>query len=143
MEHKHAIIIIKNDKSDYLQYFDDRWDSFLFPNCKLSDDNYSKLIFDSLINKYQLPLKDVKVEYLMDKVHDKFSESAKQIKTYHHYFYEVHFAKLPSNMSSNKFILGDRQFAWFDVKDLENNKRIQQVNSDIVEFIKQLETKKP
>ena len=31
---KHAIIVIKNNNK-YLQYYDLRWDSYLFLNCKL------------------------------------------------------------------------------------------------------------
>lgn len=38
MERKHAIIIIKNDEGDFLQYFDDIWNSYLFLNCKISDE---------------------------------------------------------------------------------------------------------
>ena len=33
----HAIIIIKN-KDKYLQYYDERWDSYLFPNMKLKEE---------------------------------------------------------------------------------------------------------
>lgn len=35
-KHMHAIIIIKNEKGEYLQYYDERWNSYLFLNCKLS-----------------------------------------------------------------------------------------------------------
>ena len=33
-EHKHTILIIKN-KDKYLQYFDERWNSYLFLNTKV------------------------------------------------------------------------------------------------------------
>ena len=45
MERKHAIIIIKNEKNKYLQYYDNRWESYLFPNCKIND----KLLRDERI----------------------------------------------------------------------------------------------
>lgn len=33
----HAIIIIKNENDEYLQCYDERWNSYLFLNCKLYD----------------------------------------------------------------------------------------------------------
>ena len=33
---KHAIIIIKNKENKYLQYYDERWQSYLFLNCKIN-----------------------------------------------------------------------------------------------------------
>ena len=44
MERKHAIIIIKNEENKYLQYYDNRWESYLFPNCKINDKtDYDKI----------------------------------------------------------------------------------------------------
>lgn len=34
---KHAIIVIKNEKNKYLQYFDKKWNSYLFLNCKMKN----------------------------------------------------------------------------------------------------------
>ena len=50
---KHAIIIIKNNNNEYLQYYDNIWKSFLFLNCKLFDDkenenNIKKLLEEKL-----------------------------------------------------------------------------------------------
>ena len=33
---EHAIIVIKNENSKYLQYFDEGWNSYLFLNCKFN-----------------------------------------------------------------------------------------------------------
>ena len=44
-EHNHAIIIIKNEEGEYLQYFDNRWNSYLFLNLKMTsefNENYIK-----------------------------------------------------------------------------------------------------
>ena len=37
MERRHAIIIIKNKDGQYLQIFQDTWNSYLFLNCKIQD----------------------------------------------------------------------------------------------------------
>ena len=139
---KHAIIIIKNNKGKYLQYFDERWASFLFPNCKLINDNHEALIVESLNNKFNLNLGKIKVNYLMDKVHEKFSESDKIMKTYHHYFYDVQYSKLPKQVENKTFTNDNISFAWLTLNELENSPRILEVNSDIVGFIKEMEEKR-
>ena len=50
---KHAIIVIKNTNNEYLQYYDNRWKSNLFLNCKL-DDNYN----DETVKRYYIFLKN-------------------------------------------------------------------------------------
>lgn len=36
----HSIIVIKNAQGKYLQYFDKRWNCYLFPNCKLPNNAF-------------------------------------------------------------------------------------------------------
>ena len=38
----HSIIVIKNEKNEYLQYYDEKWKSYLFLNCKLPNGDDSK-----------------------------------------------------------------------------------------------------
>ena len=136
-ERKHAIIIIQNTSHEYLQYFDERWNSFLFPNCKLTDDGYEKLIIETVKNMLGQEV-IVSVNYIMDKVHTKFSESAKMEKEYHHYFYKANVTNMPTSSVNKIFEINDIKFSWLSLKELENNKRIQEVNSDIVSFVKEV-----
>ncbi len=138
-EHTHAIIIIKNDKGEFLQYFDNRWNSFLFPNCKLIHNNHSQIILDSLIQKFNLTFNNVNIKYVMDKIHEKHSESSGTIKQYHHYFYILDTPTIPNNIAHNNFVINNTQFAWYSLDRLQSDKRIQEVNSDIVDFIKQID----
>ena len=45
---KHAIIIIKNKKNEYLQYFDKNWNSYLFMNCKVDNSSDNNLIIEKI-----------------------------------------------------------------------------------------------
>ena len=130
---KHAIIVIKNNKR-YLQYYDLRWESYLFLNCKLDTDEYEKIVVNHLSNILNISKKIIDINYIGYKVHKKFSESDKIEKEYTHYFYKV---EILDNLQDNDFIINNTKYKWFTYDELLNNKRIMQVNSDIVRFIKE------
>ncbi len=134
---KHAIIVIKNDNNEYLQYLDNRWNSLLFPNCKLNEDFKSDDILEYISNKLGISKEKIECEYVGEKIHTKFSESAQRNKEYHHYFYNVKIKELPDKMKDKKFCLDEETYTWYSYSELENDTRIQQVNSDIVSFIKE------
>lgn len=129
MERKHAIIIIKNDEGDFLQYFDDIWNSYLFLNCKISDEKNKQYIESAISEKFGIKIKNINL--IMDKVHSKFSEKDKIVKEYHHYFYNAILDK--DNSDENIKI------KYFSDKELLEDKRIQEVNSDIVKFVGEID----
>ena len=126
---KHAIMIIKNKDNKYLQYYDERWQSYLFLNCKIGGaediDNVQKSIENSL------SLKDITISYLGMKKHIKFSESDKIFKEYEHYFYRIKTTDELDNLPNN--------YKWFSYDELKSDERIQKVNSDIVGFLKEFD----
>lgn len=131
MEKRHAIIVIKNLKGQYLQIFQETWNSYLFLNCKIESENDKKSIVKYINDKLgQVPLS---IEYKMDKIHTKFSEKDKISKKYHHYFFII---DVNLDITSKEFIVNDNKFKWYSYDELLKDKRIQQVNSDIVELIK-------
>lgn len=140
-KHKHAIIIIKNDKNEYLQYYEKNWKSYLFLNCKLLGNFKEQDIVKEVIERLKFSSNDLKCKYLDDKVHKKYSVSAKKEKEYHHYFYSVEIEKMPSFMNEKDFAIDSIQYSWYSLEELENDSRIKEVNSDIVEFIKKMEEK--
>ncbi len=99
---KHAIIIIKNSKNELLQYYDTRWESFLFLNCKLINDFESEVVKE-VSNKLHIQENEISCNLKMDEVHTKYSESAKMEKEYHHYFYNVKIENIPNIMNSKEF----------------------------------------
>lgn len=123
---KHSIIIIKNDNNEYLQYFDKEWNCYLFLNSKIRNKNDFKSIYDKLENTLGLNKQDVILSYKGELKHKKYSVSAKKEKEYHHYFYEV---KLLNN------IIVPKGYKWFSIEELQKDKRIQKVNSDIIKYV--------
>ena len=84
---------------------------YLFPNFKGNDINIIK-------DYYQTD----KVEFLFDKVHEKYSVPNKKIKTYHHYFYEV-----------KEKVEGE----YFTLEELLTLPNVEKYNSDIISFIEE------
>ena len=68
MEHIHSIILIKKGEK-YLNYFDERWGMYLFPNIKGNN-------IEEIKAKYNTD----NVKYLFDKVHEKYSVPNKKKK---------------------------------------------------------------
>lgn len=131
---KHAIIVIKNKNNEYLQYFDERWNSYLFLNCKLKE-NFEEEIIKHISEK--LKIDTIKCDYIGDKVHKKFSESDQIEKEYQHYFFKVNIEPTIEIMENKYFEIDNTKYCWYSYDELKLDKRIQKVNSDIVEFIKE------
>ena len=110
MENVHSILIIRKDNK-FLNYFDERWNMYLFPNIKGND-------IEDIKNKYNTD----KVKLLFDKVHDKFSVSHNEVRTYHHYFYEID---------------ADIDGEYFTLDELLKLPNVKENNSDIIELIKE------
>lgn len=122
---EYAILIIKKDNK-YLQCFDKDWESYLFPNVKLINDDHEKLIKKYIQDTYKE--KDVNIKYLDKLKHTKYSVPNKKDKEYIHYFYLVEFDT--SNIDITCF---------YSMNDLTNNSRVMEVNNDIIDFVLKLE----
>jgi len=140
MENKHAIIIIKNSNDEYLQYYDEKWNSYLFLNCKIDNQFDIEKIKNEV--KQKLNISEIKVSYIMNKIHTKFSESDKINKEYHHYFFTVIIKNTNEQMLNKEFNINNIKFKWYSYEELLADKRIQKVNSDIVGFVKETERSK-
>lgn len=130
----HSIIVIKNDRNEYLQYFDERWNSYLFLNCKLPNGDDAGIVKEKIFDALNIKKEFIKVSLIGNKQHEKFSESDKIKKEYVHYFYKV---DLDEKLENNEFEVNGIKYKWFSYTDLMKNDRIQQVNSDIVQFVKE------
>lgn len=111
MEHIHSIIIIKKDNK-FLNYYDKRWECYLFPNIKGNN-------IESIKKKYNT----TNVKLLFDKVHDKYSIPYDEVKTYHHYFYEVNIDNVDGE--------------YFSIEELLNDFKTKENNEDIINYIRE------
>lgn len=134
---KHAIIVIKNKENEYLQYFDDKWNSYLFLNCKMENKDDVKSIINEVRKCFAVSDESIKCSFVGEKTHKKFSEKDKMEKEYTHYFYIVDLLEPIEKFSKDEFESLDRQYKWFAYDELLQDERIQKVNNDIVKYIKE------
>lgn len=138
MPSKHAIIIIKNEKDEYLQYYEESWHSYLFLNCKQEDSNDLNKIKDIVLEK--LEINPRKIDYLFTKIHSKYSVKHEKMREYEHYFYLVDIDTKTLEVQK-EFVINNTKFKWFGMAELEKNPEIMQINGDIIGFIKEWFTK--
>lgn len=136
---KHAIIVIKNHKNEYLQYYDEIWKSYLFLNCKIDNRHDINKVEEKVQN--DLDIKSNKIECIFKgkKKHKKFSESDKIEKEYEHYFFDVDLVDRPNTIEKDCFEIDNVKYKWFSYDDLQKDARIQEVNRDIVSYVKEFE----
>ncbi len=136
---KHSIIIIKNEKNEYLQYFDKKWNSYLFLNSKMKNKNDIESIYNKLEQMLEIEKNGVNIVFLGEKVHKKFSESDQIEKEYQHYFYKIKLLKNIEKISKKEFECFDIKYKWFSYEEFEKNIRIQKVNGDILQYVKEFD----
>ena len=142
-EHPHSIVLLKDtfntNSNRYLVYYDSRW------NCKLFL-NYATITSDmeqdeKNISKHlqmELKVEEDKIigGYEFEKVHEKFSVSANENKCYRHRFYKYFVTTFPDKLKKDSFEIDGKKFYWMSIAEMENDKRIMEVNSDIVNMVK-------
>ena len=137
MANKHAIIIVKNTRGEYLQYYENSWNGYLFLNCKCENNKDIAKISDTVLEK--LGIKPLKIEYLFTKIHSKYSVKHEKMREYEHYFYLVDIGT--EFIDKKEFVINNTKFKWLSTEELEKDPEIMQINGDIIGFIKEWFTK--
>ncbi len=134
-EHIHALFVMKNKKGEILNYFDNDWNVLLLPNMKLDIKNTRTTIENYLCKKLGLSKSDFKINFLFNKIHDKFSQKDKVNKTYNHFFYEIKLKKCPTLFNNKEFKIKNTTFSWQSLAELKANTKVQEANCDIINFL--------
>lgn len=143
-KYKHSIILIKDTfrkyPNKYLVYYDPRWECWLFPNwhsMETPDENETNLI-KHISQDLKIDRDGISISFLFDKIHEKFSQSVKKTKTYHHSFYKLKIQTnaLNSWMRKEEFMSDGKKYKWMSIAEMEKDSNIMDKNSDIIDFIK-------
>ena len=129
--------MLKIQGGEYLQYYENSWNGYLFLNCKCENNKDIAKISDTVLEK--LGIKPLKIDYLFTKIHSKYSVKHEKMREYEHYFYLVDIGT--EFIDKKEFVINDTKFKWLSMEELENDSEIMQINGDIIGFIKEWFTK--
>ena len=123
--HEFSLIAVQDVQGRFLQIFDDRWGSWLFPYTRTTEDNKAN------VDRFASGLlhKDINTTYITTAKHCKYSVSDKIYKIYNHKLYRVQIDDVPDD-------LPEKKCKWMSIDDLESNEEIMEKNEDIIAFVK-------
>ena len=130
--HDFSLLAIKNPDGKYLQIYDDRWKTWLFPYIRSTEDNKAN------VDKYTSNLlnKEVTTEYVSAAKHCKYSVSDDVYKIFNHKLYRLLPDFLPENIPDNAFTIGEYSCKWMSLEDMEKDERIMEVNEEVIAFVR-------
>lgn len=142
-EHPHSIVLIKDtfhsNDNRFLLYYDARWNCRLFLNYATITSDY-ELDMENIVRHLQMELKVSKNNldgaFAFEKVHEKYSVSAKENRCYRHRFYQFLIKQFDEKIEQDSFEIDGKKFYWMSIAEMEQDKRIMEVNSDIVSMVK-------
>ncbi len=76
--------------------------------------------------------------FAFEKVHEKYSVSAKENRCYRHRFYQFLIKEFNEEIEQDSFEIDGKKFYWMSIAEMEQDKRIMEVNSDIVSMVKKV-----
>lgn len=144
MEHPFSIIGIRDTYNEYanrfLLYYDTRWKCYLFPNGRTNEDAEKNEAYlkQDISNSLKLPVNMLSIRKVGERIHQKYSVSDQRMKLYHHTFYELKVDDFPEEARKTEFVMDGTMFRWMSLAEMVQDARIQEVNEDIVEIVKEL-----
>lgn len=130
--HEFSLLAIMNPLGQYLQKYDERWNCWLFPYVRNTNNN--KVNVDEFASK--LVQIEVETSYVTSAKHCKYSVSDKKYKRYNHKLYKLFLNAIPDHMLEENFCIEGIQYRWMTIKEMESDESIMEKNDDIVAFVK-------
>lgn len=130
--HEFTLVAIKNPTGQYLQKYDTRWKSWLFPYARSTDNN--KADIDIYVSR--LLGEEVETKHITNAIHCKYSVSDEVYKIYKHKLYKLLLDVVPENMNKQTFELDGNKYRWMTFQEMEKDERIMEVNDEVVAFVK-------
>lgn len=139
--HSHSIVVIRDSfnkfPNRFLVYEDKRWNCEFFLNYKENPNN-EEFIKNHISSELKIEKNNIKLIFVAQKIHEKFSESANENKVYSHKFYEATISEFPEDIKKNSFICDGKEYHWRSIAELEQDENVQKKNLDILNYVKEL-----
>lgn len=130
--HEFSLVAVKNPTGKYLQKYDSRWNCWLFPYIKTTENNKEN------VDKYIRGLLQLPIDtcYIAQTRHCKYSESDNVYKIYNHKLYGVLLKRIPEMMLQDEFYMEDVKYRWMSITELEQDENVMKKNEDVIAFVK-------
>ena len=137
--HRFSIVIIKDTYNSfpnhYLVRYVKDWDCKLFFSFRTQDADNENNIATQLSNMLHVNREHISVEYKTQDYTTKYSVKDKCTKTYDHQFYVATITDFPDSVKEQDFVIDDVHYYWMSYEKMIEDKRIREVNRDIVDFV--------
>lgn len=111
-QHDFSLLAIKNNDEQFLQIYDERWNSWLFPYVRSSENNKENVdLFAS-----ELFREEIETEYVTVAKHCKYSVCDDEYKIYNHKLYKALIKDIPRHLSDDA-----DKFRWMTIEELESD----------------------
>lgn len=139
-----SIIAIREPKEGgsnrYLQYWDDQWECWFFPNRRSTPDVRDDMrdIVNYLDVEFKVPVGDCTLALVDTETSVKWSTEHREERHYEYRLYQGDLAALPAAWQNDDsdFEVAGHRCRWMSIADLERNDRASTVNADVIGMVK-------
>ena len=139
--HPFSIVAIKDTFNEYpnrfLLYYDEQWDCKFFFNYKtMENDTFNEEnIKVRLANELHIDKESIKLEFKTEAIQRKYSVKDSQYKVYDHKVYRADISQFSDLIKKTEFEINNKKFYWMSIEDMKKDKRIREINSDVVSLV--------
>ena len=137
IQHNHSLVIIKHSEH-YLLYDDERWQCKLFLNYKTQKVNNEQFILNAVSKDLDIDVSSLSCQYIASRIQEKYSVSHNENRVYNHKLYIMTIQPLLPMMEKDNFVINNKHYYWMTLDDMMNDSDIQEKNSEVVEFVRDM-----
>lgn len=123
----------------YLVYYDERWDCWLFMNCKAENRDYEAEpeLREAVAKRFHVKPNDLYIHYLTAQRLEKYSVPHDEIRTYRHNYYELQIMVDPGPewMLQKNFVVDGVSYAWMTEEELRSDENTWEKNCEVLEYV--------
>ena len=142
-EKRSSIIAVRDASAQarnrFLLYYDARWDCDFFPNHATEGTvpMEKPALANWLSGAFEVPQSSFTLTYIREMTHTKPAVSHdNQLRDYVYRLWVADVNPLPQEWQADSFTVGGYQCRWETIAGMESNKRLMEVNDDVVGLVK-------
>ena len=139
IQHNHSLVAIQNIMDNhskrFLVYFDEKWECKLFLNYKTIEGDNENFLVEAISTDLGVNRNEIQCNFVARQIHEKYSVSHCEMRTYNHRLYKVILHDIPEYMQKKDFVYNQKHYYWMSIDEMRNDSEIRNKNLDVVEFV--------